>query len=123
MKSNKYWLAFLLALLTLASIIGYLFMSPGGTEAVITQDGIELWRIDLHEVGKTEHTLIEVEGTYHNTIEVEHSRIRVASADCPDQVCVKTGWIEDGTVPIVCLPNKLVIEITGGEHAADIAAK
>ena len=121
MKSNKYWLAFLLALLALASIIGYLFMSPGGTEAVITQDGVELRRIDLHQMGKGE--TIEIEGEYHNTIEVEHGRIRVVSADCPDQVCVETGWIEDGTVPIVCLPNKLVIEITGGEHAADIAAK
>jgi len=121
MKNNRYWLAFILALLTLASIIGYMFMAPGGTEAVISQDGVELRRMDLHQAGGTE--VIEVEGAYHNTIEVEHGRIRVASADCPDQVCVETGWIEDGTRPIVCLPNKLVIEIRGGAEDIDIAAK
>ena len=36
------------------------------------------------------------------------------SADCPDQVCVHQGWISDSTVPIVCLPHQVIIEVTGG---------
>ena len=53
---------------------------------------------------------------------MEQGRIRVSQADCPDQVCVDQGWIADGTVPIVCLPHKLVIEIVGGGSAFDAAA-
>ena len=48
-------------------------------------------------------------------------RIRVESADCPDQVCVDQGWISDGTVPVVCLPNRLVIQIEGGGDGLDSA--
>ena len=64
---------------------------------------------------------VEGPGGFTNTIEVEPGRIRVREAGCPDQVCVNQGYISDGTVPIVCLPNKLVIEITGGGDSLDAA--
>ena len=57
-----------------------------------------------------------------NTILVEPGRIRVSEADCPDQICVHQGFISDGTTPIVCLPNKLIIQIIGGGEALDAAA-
>ena len=56
-----------------------------------------------------------------NTITAQPGRIRVESADCPDQVCVDQGWISDGTVPVVCLPNRLVIQIEGGGDGLDSA--
>ena len=37
--------------------------------------------------------------------------VRMIAADCPDKVCVDTGWIGNGAVPIVCLPHHLVIRI------------
>ena len=60
-------------------------------------------------------------GGFTNTIVAEQGRIRVSEAGCPDQVCVNQGWISDGTVPIVCLPNKLIIEISGGGDSLDAA--
>ncbi len=42
-----------------------------------------------------------------NTVRVEPGRIRVVSADCPDGVCVRMGWLS--SAPIVCLPHELVI--------------
>ena len=50
---------------------------------------------------------------------VEGGRVRVSQADCPDQVCVNQGWISDGTVPIVCLPNQLIVQIEGGGNQLD----
>ena len=47
--------------------------------------------------------------------------IEESEAGCPDQVCVHQGFIADGTVPIVCLPNKLIIEISGGGDRLDAA--
>ena len=52
-----------------------------------------------------------------NTIQVEPGRIRVLEADCPDQVCVRQGWISDEVTPIVCLPHRLVIQVSGGTDA------
>ena len=87
----------------------------------IPWDGEVVEEIELDRVGRGySFTLENQEGS--NTISVEKGRIRVAQADCPDQVCVDQGWIADGTVPIVCLPHKLVIEIVGGGSAFDAAA-
>ena len=34
-------------------------------------------------------------------------------ASCPDQVCVKHGFLSSKATPIVCLPNKIVILYSG----------
>jgi hypothetical protein len=84
--------------------------APGGTVAEITLDGEVVRQIDLSRV--TEADTFTVEGPAGtNTIQVEPGRIRVEQADCPDQICVHQGWIDDGVVPIVCLPNRLVITL------------
>ena len=43
-----------------------------------------------------------------NTVEIKDGRIRMLEGECPDHICVDTGRLED--VPIVCLPNRLVID-------------
>ena len=59
-----------------------------------------------------------------NVISVEPGRIRISDANCPDHVCVDTGWISDGVIPIVCLPHQLVIRIEGGGNSdIDIAVQ
>ena len=108
-------------LLLISAVVGWLFAGKDGKTAVVTLDGIILAEVDLSKV-EVPYTL-EAEGKHHNTIEFDRDRVRVSHADCPDQVCVDTGWIEDGTVPIVCLPNRLVIEITGEGDGLDISAK
>ena len=32
------------------------------------------------------------------------------SADCPDQICVKTGKLQENGLPVVCLPHRLAIQ-------------
>ena len=94
-----------------------------GTIARITLDGKVIEEIDLSAL--TGPKTIVVEGTdgLTNTIIAEKNSIRVEKADCPDQVCVRQGAISNGTVPIVCLPNKLILEIVGGGDGLDSAAK
>ena len=57
------------------------------------------------------HTFTDGGITY--TVEVEEGRVRMADIGCPDQICVKTGWV-NGDMPIVCLPSRLIIEVKGG---------
>lgn len=50
--------------------------------------------------------------TGYNTILIEDGTVKVIEADCPNQVCVHTQAISEVGEMIVCLPHKLVIEIT-----------
>lgn len=55
-----------------------------------------------------------------NEIEVSEGRIRMRSANCPDHTCVACGWLDPADrylLPddrwIVCLPNRVSIELIG----------
>ena len=93
-----------------------------GTVARVTVDGELVEEINLSAVTAPYTFTVEGPGGFTNTILVEPGRVRVLEAGCPDQVCVNQGYISDGAVPIVCLPNRLVIEITGGGDSLDAAA-
>ena len=99
--------------------------SHGGTAhpvATITVDGKPVREIDLTEVTGPETFDVPGANGGSNTVLVEPGRIRVSAADCPDHICVDQGFISDGTVPIVCLPHKLMISISGGGEDLDGAA-
>lgn len=86
-------------------------ISSDGTKAVISVDGKV---ISEHSVNSStrnnssEFTIAQAEGA---VIQIENGQIRVKSSDCPDKVCVHTGYISREGEKIVCLPKKLIIEI------------
>lgn len=53
-----------------------------------------------------------------NVIEVQAGKVRVSEADCPNQDCVDQGWISNAGQQIVCLPHKLVVNITDEDTAS-----
>ena len=93
-----------------------------GVTAEIYQNGELVETIRLDQVTEAYTILVEGEDGAENLVEAAPGRIRMKSADCPDQVCVQQGWISDSTVPIVCLPHQVIIEVTGGDSYADAAA-
>lgn len=44
-------------------------------------------------------------------IEIDNERIRVKEETSPLHLCSKQGWIKEAYETIICLPNKIVIEI------------
>lgn len=86
--------------------------------ARISRDGVLLEEIDLSRVDEPYSLTLEDESG-RNVLSVERGRVRVSEADCPDQVCVKQGWVSNGAAPIVCLPHKLVVELAGTEEDLD----
>lgn len=71
-------------------------ISDGGALSVIELDGAS-------------HT-VELE---HLTVHIEDGRVWVTDADCPDKLCEHTGAISRAGQQIVCLPNAVVITLTG----------
>jgi hypothetical protein len=48
-----------------------------------------------------------------NVLEIHGGQVRVAEADCPDRLCVHTGWRQHAGQVIVCLPHYFVVRIVG----------
>ena len=55
----------------------------------------------------------------HVKITVNNNRAMVSESDCPDRVCIKSGYIEKEGESIICLPNRLSLKIVGGEADYD----
>ena len=47
-------------------------------------------------------------------LELKDNQIRFLETDCPDKICVRTGFIGKVGQSAVCLPNRIVVKITGG---------
>lgn len=89
--------------------------------ACIYQNGKLIMSIPLDQV--TEPYTVDVTGEDGrvNRIEVRPGSIGMLSADCPDHLCVKQGFIHSGAIPITCLPNGVVIclESSDGQDEPD----
>lgn len=110
----------LIAGLLAASLAAYalmqLFVKKEGVYAVVKVDG----RI-VHQLTLKETAQLSVAGYQggSNMIVVDGSSVYMKEADCPDKICVHTGKISRTGETIVCLPHRIVIEITGGTEALD----
>lgn len=63
-------------------------------------------------------TVIDVDG--HCTVQVKDGAVSVTSSDCPGKDCVHHKPISRSGERIICLPNGIVIRITGDEVDAAI---
>lgn len=97
------------AILSMGAYSHYKSLHKGDQIAVIIQNNKIIRRIDLDKVEKPEKILIS--GDYHNLIRVEKGRIRFEKADCPNKICVHTGWLEKYGDIAVCMPNRVLISI------------
>ena len=111
MLKTKTWIGIITALLAV-SILSTFFIFSRQSDSLtvqIVQDGKCIKEIDLNEVSRPFTFTVEDPNGGSNKILVEPGRIRIDEADCPDQICVKRGWLSNSAAPIVCLPHKLVI--------------
>ena len=79
--------------------------------AVIKQNDKILKTIDLDKLQGVER--ITLLGNYHGVVLAEKGRIRFEESNCPDKVCVKSGWLTKKGDVAVCIPNKAIIKIEG----------
>lgn len=83
----------------------------------VNGEEIKKYIFDSKLIGQT----IPIETKYgYNLVEFGDEEVRVIEADCPDKLDVKQGYISNIGETLVCLPNRLVIEIKGIENDSDI---
>lgn len=57
---------------------------------------------------------IEIETEHgRNVVKVHDDGVEMTEADCFDSICVKSGFKKNVGEIIVCLPHKVVVEISG----------
>ena len=109
-----------LAVLAAAAAILFAFRPKSGNflTARIVLDNELVAELPLSALSET--VTLDVPGArYPITVEAENGRVRVPHSACPSQDCVHTGWVSRSGGQIICLPNRLVITVTGGGADAD----
>lgn len=72
--------------------------------------------IDGHVYGvyslSSSQTITINKGSQHNIIKIHSGKVVMFESSCHNQICVKHRPISTTNESIVCLPNKIMIEIT-----------
>lgn len=136
----------ILGCLLAALLLGLFFMvcRKHGSMACISCDGVEIAQIDLEKTGaagQTQYYLIlytEEEDAEivqsedvpeiprdrsYNLFSVTEGIVAMESADCRDQICVRHKPISAAGESVICLPHRLVIEISGGDDMSAMEAQ
>ncbi|MBR5091524.1 MAG: NusG domain II-containing protein [Ruminiclostridium sp.] len=112
MKRTKIIIITVVCVLLAAAFV-YAFIAFGGSSekhiAEITSDGNVVRRIDL--LTAPDETFTVHSGDGYNVVCVKDGTICVSEASCPDKICVHHGELKTELLPIVCMPNKLIITL------------
>jgi hypothetical protein len=124
-RINYYFLAGLLILLLLSFGVSQLLQrqqGAGDLRLEIYRNGELMETLVLSE-GKTDSFKVISESDRYNLVEIDSTQVRVAEAECPNQICVRTGWISNPGQVAVCAPNKLVLQIKGKSGQVDVISR
>jgi hypothetical protein len=105
-----------LAALLVGAAWASLWSGGGPAEfALITAHGAPVQRVAL-----AEDAALEVRGRLGpSLLEVRGGRVRFVDSPCVARYCVHAGWLSRTGQVAACLPNGVVLEVTGGEREFD----
>ena len=98
------------------SVILFILFTPGekGDRVIVRLDGVVIGEYPLDE-----NITVSLNGG-SNIMVIKNGKACVESADCPDKVCVRQGWVSRMGECITCLPNRLVIEVMKLDDSVDL---
>lgn len=78
--------------------------------ATLYQDGQAVRQFTADMLGGQGETSLTV-NDFNYVIAWDHGKIRFAAADCPDKICVQTGWISHSGEIAACVPGHLILKV------------
>ena len=94
-----------------------LLPESGGETAVVSHDGIVVAEIPLGSSG--EYVFPQVPDMVFTAGD---GAVSVKESNCGDKTCMRTGKISKRGEAIICVPNKIVVEIKGSSKESDVDA-
>lgn len=110
---NKYDIFLIIIIILLGITLSLLKKDNNGSMAYVYYDGNKVLDIDLTDYN---YRTYEVEGLLGIiTIETVDGKVKVVEENSPKHLCSIQGYISSSNESIICLPNKVVIEIEDSE--------
>ena len=112
MKKNDWILV--VVILVLAGVGFLVYTSFGKQTAGIVKVSVDGELFGTYSLDKEQE--IKINDT--NCMIIKDGQADMIEADCPDQICVDHKTISKNKESIACLPNKVIVEVVGGEEAS-----
>lgn len=112
-KADIFLFLFILIIGTVSSLFIY-GQAKDGREVEITVAGDLYGVYDLDE----DREIVIKQHGHLNKVIIKDGTVSMDFSDCKNQVCVNTGKISKSSQAITCLPNKVMVTVTGGDYDA-----
>jgi hypothetical protein len=118
LKAGDFLILVLGAALVVFLFVRYLYSAPAGKWVeVSTASGKESFEIGVDR-------RVTLSGPVGNTtVVIKNGEVWAEDSDCRDKVCVKMGKKRRAGEQIVCLPNRVVIEVAGEQLEFDAISR
>ena len=113
-KTDLIFIVILFACLILGAVWFYTVFSEKGGQVQITVDG-EVYGI--YDLSVEQEIPICIEEKTTNILVIKNGVADMVEADCPDKLCVHQHSISRNGESIVCLPNKIVVQVIHSEES------
>lgn len=87
-----------------------LFLADSGETGIYAEVTVDSTYYATYDLGQDGEYPIRKHG-HLNILKVENGEIFMVEADCPNHQCIDQGAISHSKQTIVCLPNKVLVEI------------
>ena len=117
-KNDVIFISAILLLAVLGALALFIFRSEGDFVTVTVNGQL------YGEYSLSENRRVEInQGESYNILVIEDGYASVETASCPDGICSSHRPVKHGGESIICLPNKVVIEVhSATDNAPDIIA-
>jgi len=122
-KRNDIILIMSILLISILGIYAIRMLDNGytGKTAVIIIDGSEVSRIPIDNTSEEKTVSFNFRDNV-GYLDIKDGAVRMKEMDikiCPEKICSETGWISKSYESIVCLPNRIVVNIENGKAVED----
>ena len=118
---NDILLFFVIFVLAAACLLFFNMNKQEGSAVIVKIDGQEKYVYSLDENLTTDIVTGEND-EFVNTLVIIDGNAYISQANCPDKICAGHRAIEYTGETIVCLPHKVVIEITAEKSSVELDA-
>lgn len=93
-------------------------MVSKGDCVTVYRDNKPICEYELSERG--EYSVLDDDNNIIIRFKIDNGSVNVYEASCPDKYCVNQKKITENGETIVCIPNRVVLKVSGSDLATDI---
>ena len=110
-KKDKILIIMIICIAALAFLAHMIIGGKGANKVTVKVNGVIEGTYSLSEDRE-----VKINGGT-NLLQIKNGRADMIEADCPDQLCVNQKAISLNHENIICLPNKVIVEVESSEES------